>query len=385
MRLLPWSYGVRNLARAPVRSALSVGGSALVVLLVLAAASSVRGLSTSVELSGDPDNVLLLGAGSETSLERSEIEPGVAGIAEASIDGVRERLGTPYVSPEIHLASHVHLAGSEEGRMAILRGITPRAYLVHRSFRLVEGRPPRSGEAIAGRLAATRMGLAEEDLGTGRTIRLDRTTWTIAGRFEAPRSVLEAEIWVPLADLRAAAQRDQLSTVVVGLGDADFADVDLFTKERLDLGLVPMREVDYYRDLAAFYRPVRQMIWLTAILVSAGGLFGGLNTMYAAFASRVRELATLRAIGFGRVAIALSLVQESVLASAAGGILASGLGVLVLDGRAVRFSMGAFRLVVDGPVLLVGLAVALGLGLVGALPPAWRALRLPLPIALKTT
>ena len=105
--------------------------------------------------------------------------------------------------------------------------------------------------------------------------------------------------------------------------------------------------------------------------------------MYAAFASRVRELGTLQSLGYRRGAIVVSLVQESVLATSTGALIACLVGVFVLDGLSVRFSMGAFGLVVDGLALAVGLLAGLVLGLVGALPPAWRCLRLSIPVALK--
>src|SRR3954464_12611862 len=103
MRMLPWEYGVRNLARSPLRLALSLGGSALVVLLVLAAGGFVRGMDKSLRVSGGGDNVILLGAGSEESFERSEIAPSVPGLAQASIRGIKQRLGVAYVSPEVFL------------------------------------------------------------------------------------------------------------------------------------------------------------------------------------------------------------------------------------------------------------------------------------------
>ena len=93
MRLLPWDYGVRNLARSPVRLGLSLLGSALVVLLVLAAGAFVRGMDKSLRVSGGEQNVLLIGAGSEESFERSEIQPSVPGLALASIPGIKQRLG----------------------------------------------------------------------------------------------------------------------------------------------------------------------------------------------------------------------------------------------------------------------------------------------------
>jgi ABC-type antimicrobial peptide transport system permease subunit len=105
--------------------------------------------------------------------------------------------------------------------------------------------------------------------------------------------------------------------------------------------------------------------------------------MYAAFASRVREVGALQTIGYPRYAIVFSLVQESLIATAAGALVAAAIGVLVLDGITARFSMGAFGLVIDSTVLLVGLGAGLVLGVAGALPPAWRCLRLPIHDALK--
>ncbi len=105
--------------------------------------------------------------------------------------------------------------------------------------------------------------------------------------------------------------------------------------------------------------------------------------MYAAFASRVREIGSLQAMGYSRGAIVLSLMQESVLATTAGSLVAAVIGLAVLDGLAVRFSMGAFGLLVDGPVLATGLAAGVILGIIGALPPAWRCLRMPITEALK--
>jgi putative ABC transport system permease protein len=239
---------------------------------------------------------------------------------------------------------------------------------------------------LVGRLAHTRLSLPAEALAPGTTFWFDARSWTVVGTFEAPGTVLEAEVWCPLRDLQIAARRDNLSCVVLTLDDTgEFGDVDAFCKQRLDLELVAMRETDYYGSLSRFFLPIRAMVAATALLIALGGVFGGLNTMYAAFASRVRELGALQAIGFSRRAVVLSLVQESVLATTAGTLVASVLGLAVLDGLAVRFSMGAFGLVVDGLVLGTGIVAGVLLGVVGALPPAWRCLRMPIPEALKAS
>src|SRR3954471_10109292 len=132
MRLLPFDYAVRNLARSPTRLALSLAGSVLVVLLVLAAGAFVRGMDTSLRVSGGERNVILLGAGSEESFERSEIAPSVPGLAQASIAGVKQRLGVAYVSPEVFLMSSLkETAADDRGHPVLLRGVTPTAFLVH--------------------------------------------------------------------------------------------------------------------------------------------------------------------------------------------------------------------------------------------------------------
>jgi putative ABC transport system permease protein len=386
MRFLPWDYGIRNLARSPMRLGLSIAGSALVVLLVLAAGAFVRGMDQSLRVSGGEKNVILLGAGSEESFERSEIQPAVPGLVTASITGIKQRLGVPYVSPEVFLMSALKTSNDDEkGHQVMLRGVTPTAFLVHAQVRLIDGRIADAGrdEIIVGTLAATKMGLPEARLALGQTLVFDHCTWTIVGHFEAPGTVMEAEIWTPLSDLQIAARRDNLSCVVLTLDNAEFEDVDTFARQRLDLELVAIAETAYYSKLAAFFRPIQIMVWVTAILIAAGGLLGGLNTMYAAFASRVREVGSLQAIGYSRLAIVASLVQESVLATAAGALLAAAIALLLLNQLTVRFSMGVFGLVIDSPVLLTGLAAGLLVGVVGALPPAWRCLRLPISEALK--
>jgi putative ABC transport system permease protein len=367
---------------------MSVGGTALVVLLILAAAGFVRGMSLSLGVSGSPDNVVLLGAGSEESAERSEIEAATGSILEASLIGIRQRAGVAYVSPQVHVMLPARTEGQPESRrQAVIRGITPHALLVHESVRIIEGRLPRPGanEVMLGRMAATSLGAQEWEVAIGKKLVIDGRDWEIVGRFSAPGTVFEGEAWTSLTDIMQATKRTTVSCVIVTLEpeEAEFADVAAFTKMRPDLELVALTEVEYYGKLAEFFGPIRLVAWITAGLIALGGLFGGLNTMYAAFVSRVRELGTLQALGFRRGAIVLSLMQESMLATAAGALIACTLGVLVLDGLAVRFSMGAFGLVMDAGVLGIGLMAGVGLGLLGALPPAIRCLRLPIPVALK--
>ena len=388
MRFLPFEYAVRNLGRSPMRCLLSIAGAALVVVLVLGAAAFVTGMTQSLHVSASANNVIVLGAGSEESVERSEIDPLTATILAASVDGIEERLNVPYVSPEVHMALPVHTAPDQaSGSLGVIRGVTPTAFLVHPQVQIITGRAPETGmdEIMIGRLVSAKLGLDDDALRVGSQVWIDDRALTISGLFEAPGTVMDAEIWMPLTDLQVIAQRDSLSCVVLTLNDSgDPSDVSVFAAQRLDLEIASMREADYYAQLADFFGPVRIMVLVTAALIAMGGILGGLNTMYAAFASRVRELGTLQTLGYSRIAIILSLVQESLLTAAIGALIACTVGLLVFDGVAIRFSMGAFGLVVDGRVMTVSLFAGLALGVIGALPPAWRCLRLPITDALKT-
>lgn len=393
MRQLPFHYAFRNLGRSGVRLAASLVGSSLVVLLVLASGGFIRGMQlTLAQDAGLHENVMILGTGSEEGVERSQIDSSVEGIAAASIPGIKQRAGVIYASPEIHAALPVREdGGSDEDRVAVMRGVRPVALLVHPQVEIVEGRSPRPGldELMVGELAAIRLGLPDERLALGQTLHFDDRDWTIVGRFSAPSTVMNAEIWLPLTDLQIATNRSaSLSCVIVTLdervGSASFAEVDLFAKSRLDLEITAIREGDYYASIAAFYGPIRLMVIVTAVLIASGGILGGLNTMYAAFAARVREVGMLQALGFTRLAIVANLTEESVFASACGVLIGTVLGLTLLDGIAVRFSMGAFAIVMDAPVVLIGVAGGLVVGLVGAIPPAVRCLRLPITEALKS-
>jgi putative ABC transport system permease protein len=394
MRRLPFEYAVRNLGRSPLRLSLSLAGSAAVVLLVVAAGSFVQGMTKSLAVSGDARRVILLGAGSEESLERSEISSSVASLVAASVPGIEHTLGVPHVSAEVHVQLPVRPEEPTEStaRLCTVRGVTHHALVVYESVQIVEGRfpEPGAGEVMVGARSATKLAVDETAMAVGKIVWIDDDQLRIVGRFVAPGTVMESEVWMPLADLKTLTRRDTDSCVTLRLGmgeggtpAAEFADIDAFAKQRLDLELVAMLETDYYASLSRFFGPIRFIAWATAGLIAMGGLFGGLNTMYAAFASRVRELGMLECLGYRRMAIVISLVQESTLMTISGALVACVIAMVALDGLAVRFSMGVFGLVVDERVIAIGLISGAALGVIGALPPALRALRLPIPEALR--
>jgi len=382
--MLPFSYAIRNLLRDPGRLLQKVGGAGVVVFLVFAAGAFNHGMDRVLSATGSPKNVILLGAGSEESVERSEVAIQAETLATAGVNGIASRLGAPAVSGEVHYMAELEFPSGKTAQ-ALLRGVTPSAFEVHPSVRIIEGRYPNPGEALVGKLAHHNLGVRPEQLKPGETITFEGQDFTVAGVFSAPGTVMESEVWFDRNDLMTLTQRDTLSCVILRLESPEFyGSAELFANQRLDLELTAIRESDYYAKLSSFYGPIRVMTWLTALLIAAGAVFGGLNMLYAAFASRIRELATLQAIGYSRPAIFLSLTQESLLATLLGALIAGLLTTVFLQGLTVNFSMGAFRLDLSGGVAFAGLATALLLGVIGAIPPAIRCLRCPLPSALRS-
>ncbi len=383
--LLPWEYGTRNLFRRPGRTLLTLSGLSLVVLLVFVVVGFIRGLETSLAVSGDPRVVMVHSIGGGENMESSSIPARTLALLSASLEGVQRRHGVTYASPELYLATQVNTEGDEEGTLGLIRGVTSAAIFVRRQVQLVEGRWPQTGEVMVGRLAATKLGRPAELLAVGRTLTIEGRNWRISGVFAAVGSALESEIWGPLEEFQQAMKRQDISLVALTLGPgADFGAIDEFCKERLDLELQATPETYYYQALQVHYRPIRILAWIVMLLVGGAGIFAGLNTMYGNVMGRVRELAMLQTLGYTRQAILVSLIQEGALLAAAAALLSAGLAMLLIDGTAVRFTMSAFTLRIDSTALLIGCGAGLLLGVIGALPPAIRAMRMSICESLKS-
>jgi ABC-type lipoprotein release transport system permease subunit len=383
-RLLPWEYAVRNLFRRPLRTALTFIGLTTVILMIFVVVGFIRGLERSLAVSGDPQVGLVYALGMGENLEYSSIEMSTSDIVAASVEGIEERYGQKYVSPELYLGTEVTVEGRNDPDMGLLRGLTPSALLVRRRVELDQGDWPKSGEVMVGRMAATKLGVQAGDLAIGRNVSFEGRTWRICGMFSAAGAAFESEIWCRLDDLQQALKRQDLSLVAVTLKpDADFANLEMFCLERLDLELQTMPEPEYYESLQRDYRPVRMLAWLVVLLVSGAGVFAGLNTMYGSVVGRVRELASLQTIGFVRRAILVSLIQEGVVLAAAASLLATAVAILLVNEASVRFTMGAFAIRIDQMAVLIGCGVGLLLGVVGSVPPAIRALTMPIVDGLK--
>jgi len=395
MKRLPLHYAARNIGRSPLRLMLTAGGGALVVFLVVSAMASVRALDRGVRASGTPGNVMLLGAGSEESVERSEISASAPGVLSASIQGIRTLGGAPFVSPELHVPLPLRRADEpapvgNARDLALVRGVEPSAFLVHPQARLAVGRLPQGGrdEALVGRSLAARLRIDNRDIAADDsllpTILIDERPHRVTGIIDAPGVAIDGEAWMPIADLLVLTKRQTISVAVISLDGADISDLEVFAARRSDLEIAAIDEMSYYAQLAKFFCPVQVLIGVSALVVALGAMLGGLNALDAAFASRSREIAMLQVLGFSRGAVIFSLVQESLLTVAAGALPALVVASFLLDGSGVRFSMGVFSLSVDATCVASGLGAGLLLGLVGSLPPTIRCLRTSIPTALKS-
>lgn len=383
-RPLPWEYGIRNLLRRPLRSALTLGGLTTVTLLVLVVLGFVRGLDRTLAVSGDSQTVIVFSLGMGENLEYSSVPMSTADLLASSIQGIQERYGEQYASAELFLGTKVGADPDAPTAMGLVRGVTPAALLVHRRVELREGHWPHPGEVLVGRLAATKLGWNPADLRPGAALYFEGRLWTIAGTFAAAGAAFESELWCRLDDLQQVLKRQDLSLVALTLGpQAAFEDVDLFCKERVDLELQAIRQTEYFQSLRKDYQPVRWLAWFVVLLVSGAGVFVGLNTMYGSVVGRIREIATLQTIGFSRRAAILSIVQEGTILSMSGALLASAVAHFFINRLAVRFTMGAFELQIDSGTLLIGYGIALFLGVCGSLPPALRLFRMSVVDGLK--
>lgn len=386
MKRLPLDYALRNLLRRRLRTILTGLACALVAGTLAANSAFVASLRSSFASAGRDDVAILLSKVAERDVARSTVAPAVEALVAADVKAVARPGGEPAVSGEIHLATHVVLERdpAREPRQAMVRGVGERAFFVHDAVTILEGRPPRTGEVIAGRLAAAKLGVPDAALAIGARVEFEGATYAVAGRFAAPGTTLESELWTPVRPLQAQTRRDDVSAVFVRLDSPDaVGDVELFARRRLDLELNCMRSSTYYRELAAYFGPIGHLAWMMALLIAGAVLATGANTLSTAVQDRMRELATLRAIGYTGPALVLSLLQEALLLAAGGGLFGLLLAWLLVDRAAFRIGMSAFALHLGAASLLAGMIGVLLLGAIGTLPAALRIARMPVASALK--
>jgi ABC-type antimicrobial peptide transport system permease subunit len=384
---LPLKYNVQSLAQRKLRSALTAGGVALSIFMSVMMLALSKGLLSSTAGTGIPENIILLSKGSE-SLEVSAVETEYYNLLKGQSGIGRSKDGEPLLSPETYLYSNVTFPGiSVEGKpRAVVRGVWPVAASVHRQFKLTEGDFPMRGfQAAVGQLAAVKLGVAEEALAIGKTVSFEGHDWTIVGRFAAPGTILDSEVWVNLDDAMVAARREDYSTIAMQAESAAGAQTLITNLSlRTDVRVDPKSEADYYSVLTKQLKPVQAVAIAMTVILIAGGLMAGMNTMFTSILGRSREMGVLLVLGYKRRAVLLSFILESILLCLVGGAIGVGAGTS-LSGLPMKISMGAFRFKVDAQIIVLGLALAVVIGLLGALLPVLRVSRLRIVDALRAS
>ena len=382
------TLSLRTLRQRAGASAVAVVGVAGVVLVFVAVLSIAEGFQGALAGAGSPDTAIIMRGGSGSELGSALALADTRIIKDAA--GVRRADSGPVASAELFVV--VDLPKRSTGTVANvpLRGVEPAAFGVRDEVRLVEGRMFRPGtsEIIVGRMATTQF-LGIE---LGSVQRWGESAWEVVGIFEAGGTLSESEIWCDARVLQPAYRRgDTFQSVLARLESADVFDrfrTTLTADPRLDV--MVEREDAYYQERSELVHAlITGLGTIIAVLMGIGAVFGAVNTMYNAVAARTREIATLRAIGFSGFSVVVSVLLESALLSAVGGVLGGAIAYGAFHGYQTAtynwqtFSHVAFSLDVTPALLVQGGLYALVMGFLGGLFPAVRAARVPIVAALR--
>lgn len=366
-------------------AAIGIAGVVAVLVGVLSIASGFRQVMAA---SGSPDSAIVLRTGADSEMVSGLSREETRVIADAP--GVARTEQGPLSSAELFVIINLPKRATGMDVNVPLRGIEQAALQVRENLQMTEGRMFAWGknEVIVGQGAAREFA----DLTVGSQIEVGRYDWEVVGVFSADGAVAESEIWTDATVLQDAYQRgDSFQSVRVRLNSPGsfeaFKDA-LTTDPRLSVQV--QRQTEYYAEQAsAVDRLITTLGYLIAFLMAVGAVFGALNTMYSAVAARTREIATLRALGFGSGAIVMSVLIESLLLALAGGLLGTGVAYLTFQNLHAStinwqsFSQVTFAFKVTPDLLVQGVVWAALIGLVGGFFPALRAARLPISSALR--
>lgn len=381
---LPLSYSARSLFARKLRTGLTVGVIALVVVavsLILGLASSLRRTLAS---SGDPRNLVVMRKGSDNDGSSSLTLQSLQDIR--FFEGIaRGADGEPLISPELVTQPFFRTRGG--GRENVLvRGVEPVALAVHEDVRVVEGRMfnPAAGEVIVGRGVAGRY----EGAALGEELVFGRGRWRVVGIFESGGSSYESEVWADVRQLADDAKRI-MPYSSFRLRVAAGADMDALARRIGDdprHALEAQRETEYYAELGESAGQIYVLVVFIALFAGIGAMLGATNTLYAAVQARVAEIGTLRALGFSRAAILRSFLVESLLTAGLGFALGAAVAVALaaavtaalggISWGAETFTTNVIQLRVGAGDLASALALALLIGTFGGLFPALRAANL---------
>ncbi len=376
---IPLKYNVRNLFVRRVTTGLTVLGIGLVVAVFLSVMALGEGITKVFTASGSERNVLVLRQNSQ-----SELQSGI-GLDQVplvlTLPGIeKDTDGKPLASPELNIVLNIDKVDGGSSNVT-LRGTGEKGMKLRPAMKLTEGRmfQPGMSEVIVSESVAKGF----KNCIPGSTLKFGSYRWTVVGHFDAGGTAPDSEIWTDVEGMRNTFKRGGYSSILARTTDRAGRDrfiAGLAADPRLALeGKV---ERAYYDAQTATAAPIKFFGVFVGVIMAVGACFGAMNTMYAAVSARTREIATLRALGFSRIAILASFVLESVFLALLGGIVGCVLGLLAvkvaLSGVTGTTNFATFAEVVFAfqltPALLVtGVVFSVFMGFFGGLLPAGRA------------
>ena len=378
--------GIATLPQRLGASSVIVIGIAGVVGVLVALLALAGGLQQTLRGTGNDDTAIVVRGGASAELDSGLSRESATLIAQAP--GIaRDAGGQPLVSAEVVVVTNVPKKSSGTDANVEIRGVGLQSWAVRPNVRIVDGRrfEPGLRELLVGQGARQQFAGLEP----GSTINLNAQQWQIVGVF-ASGDAHESELIGDAETVATTYRRNGFQSVTVRLdsrGAFDTFKAALASDPRLKVDARTTR--DYYTaQSAALSKVIRIVGIVIATIMAIGAVFGALNTMYAAVNARAREVATLRAIGFGAAPVLVSVVLEAMLLALLGGALGASVAWLLFHDYAVstlgaNFSQVVFRFDVSPALLGTGVRWALAIGLIGGLLPAVRAAQLPVTAALR--
>ena len=366
----------------------AVFGIAGVVAVLVGVLSIAAGFQRTMAASSAADAAIVLRSGADSEMVSGLGRENTRLIADAP--GVARTAAGPQASAELFVIINLPKRSTGTDANVPLRGVERAAFQVRDQLKIVAGRPFEWGknEVVVG------VGAAREFAGlqVGGTIHVGRYEWPVVGVFSAGGGTAESEIWTDATVLQAAYNRgDSFQSVYARLNSPTaftaFKDA-LTTDPRLDVKV--LRQADFYAEQSTFVTTlITKLGYIITGLMAIGAIFGALNTMYSSVAARTREIATLRALGFGRGAVVVSVMLEALALALMGGAAGACVAYFVFNGFETAtmnwqsFSQVTFAFRVTPELLTQGIVWATLIGWFGGLFPAIRAARLPIAAALR--
>jgi putative ABC transport system permease protein len=385
---IPIVYNIRSVRARWTSAIVAVAGIAGTVGVFVAMLSLANGFRATLVSSGSPDNALIVRGGATSEMTSGVGLDSVKIIQDAP--GIARGPNGPLVTAEAVLMAPIPLRSTGTDANVEVRGVSPNVLEIRKQVKIVEGRmfSPGLAEVIVGKNANT----TYSGLTLGNTINLGTMQWKVVGIFDAGGSSFDSEVWGDPHLLTAAYNRPDtfFQSVTVHLTSPDSLKTlqdSLTADPRLNVDVT--REIDYYaKQSTRMTALIKTLGGFVAFVMAIGAVFGALNTMYSAVADRGREIATMRALGFGGPSVVFSFLLEALLISFVGGLLGC-VAVLRLNGMTTStinfqtFSNLAFAFKITPGLLAEGIIFALVMGVLGGFFPAVRAAGLPVATALR--